>query len=144
MEKALIFASPKEHYIADACIVWCYDARVASLLDVYEQSRGFHEGKVDEVKCAGGAKGLVEAGPDRDYLRDQIAKSIALHGTKLIVLMLHVGCGAYGGSKSFADRDAEWAHHEEAVNQAAEFMRGEFPDATVEICIVDFDGLYQL
>ncbi len=98
MNTILSFQSDKTHYTADACIVWCFDDRFSKLLDEYIKQQNFAH--VDLVKVAGGAKDL--ASPDgehaRAYLLDQIAKSIKLHHTKEIILMMQSDCGAYGGN----------------------------------------------
>lgn len=55
---------------------------------------------------AGGAKSLAspEHEADREFLLAQVEKSIRLHGTDRVILMLHSDCGAYGGlHKIFGD-----------------------------------------
>ena len=112
MELLVKFESLKEHYTADACVVWCFDDRFYKLLKAFGKQEGFAH--IDLVKIAGGAKALASvesASPDHDFVLNQIKTSARLHGTKRVILMLHRDCGAYGGSKSFADLDAEKNNH---------------------------------
>lgn len=142
MEPFVKFDSQKEHYTADACVVWCFDDRFYKLLKAFGKQEQF--GHIDLVKVAGGAKALAgEASPDRDFVLNQIGLSIRLHGTKRVVLMLHRDCGAYGGSKSFADATAERTALFEQLHQAKDFVKQQLPEASVDAYFADFDGLYE-
>jgi hypothetical protein len=152
-ELVLKFESSKEHYRAEACIFWCYDARFSELYDAFLAERGFSKSKIDLVKGAGGAQALAacpkfveggEAGPDRDVAESQLQKSIKLHHTERVVLMVHMDCGGYGGSKAFDnDHQKEWDHHAAELGKAAGFVRATFPEIkTVECWIADFDGFH--
>jgi carbonic anhydrase len=140
------FDSPKEHYNANACVVWCFDDRFYKLLKAFGKQEGFDH--IDLVKIAGGAKALAgEASPDRDFVLNQIKTSVRLHGTKRVVLMLHRDCGAYGGSKSFADADTENAELVKQLHQAQDFVKKEFqelPEISVHAYRAEFDGLYAI
>jgi carbonic anhydrase len=146
MEPFVKFESQKEHYTADACVVWCYDDRFYKLLKAFGKQEGFTH--IDLVKIAGGAKALAgEASPDRDFVLNQIKTSVRLHGTKRVVLMLHRDCGAYGGSKSFADTNVEKEELVKQLHQVQDFVKKELPDVdglVVEIYFGDFDGLYKI
>jgi carbonic anhydrase len=138
------FESLKEHYTADACVVWCFDDRFYKLLKAFGKQEKF--GHIDLVKVAGGAKALAgDASPDRDFVLNQIKTSVRLHGTRRVILMLHRDCGAYGGSKSFADAGAERAELVKQLRQARDFVKKELKDGNgfvVDACFADFDGLY--
>lgn len=159
MEKVFAFESSKEHYTADACVVWCFDDRFYKLLKAFGKQEGWQH--IDLVKVAGGAKALASAAspdasgasPERDFLLNQIKTSIRLHGTKRVVLMTHRDCGAYGGSKNFADarvgvagEDAEFAAHEAQLKAAREFVASELASSGTNIPVdayfADFDGLH--
>jgi hypothetical protein len=128
-----------EHYSADACILWCFDYRFSGLLAKF--SKNFK--RIDLVKIAGGAKALAGgASPDRDFVVGQIKTSVRLHGTKRIILMLHRDCGAYGGSKSFADLDTEKSELANQLAVAKDFLKKEVPGVPVDVYFADFDGLY--
>jgi carbonic anhydrase len=148
MELLVKFESLKEHYTADACVVWCFDDRFYKLLKAFGKQEGFAH--IDLVKIAGGAKALASvesASPDHDFVLNQIKTSARLHGTKRVVLMLHRDCGAYGGSKSFADAEAEKAELVKQLHQAQDFVRKELQDGSgisVDAYFADFDGLYAI
>ena len=91
-EKFIKFESSKEHYNAEALIFWCFDARFSGAYDAFIADRGFSENKIDLVKAAGGAQALaVESGSDHEMFRSQIEKSIKLHHTERVILMVHMG-----------------------------------------------------
>ena len=100
----------------------------------------------DLIKIAGGAKSLAspEHERDREFVLEQIRKSIRLHDTALVILMLHSDCGAYGGlERGFAGnagREAE--HHEEELRLAAECLRNAVPGIQVRAYFVDFEGVW--
>ncbi|RME59280.1 hypothetical protein D6779_04700 [Candidatus Parcubacteria bacterium] len=95
----------KEHYTADACVVWCFDDRFRPAREALAQSLGLRH--YDLVSVAGGAKALVKADndADREALVKQIKTSIRLHHPAKVILMLHTDCGAYGGRKAFNDNE---------------------------------------
>lgn len=136
--------SPREHYTAKACAVWCFDARFSEAFDGFLEKRGFSKSDIDLVKRAGGAQALAaESGFGKDDATDEIKKSIMLHRPERLILMVHMDCGAYGGSKAFeSDHAKEWEHHTAELARADKFARREFPEIKeVECWIADFDGL---
>jgi hypothetical protein len=147
VESFIKFESSQKHYRAEACIVWCYDARFADLYNYFLLERGFSESKVDAVKGAGGAQALAgEAGADRVVAESQIAKSIKLHHAERVILMMHEDCGAYGGTKAFGDDvQVELGHHLGELRKAADFVRATFPELKeIECWMADFDGMQKI
>ena len=100
----------------------------------------------DPIKIAGGAKSLAspEGEADREFVIGQIRKSIYLHGTRRVILMLHSDCGAYGGlAGGFGgDARAEALHHEQELWRAARFLREAIPGLEIQGYFVDFDGVW--
>jgi carbonic anhydrase len=141
MENKIKCRSSAEHYIADACVVWCFDDRFSKLLGKFTKKfKNF-----DLVKIAGGAKALTgDASPELDFVLSQIKTSVRLHGTKRVAIMLHRDCGAYGGSKSFENPEAEKTSHAERLASAMRFLTNEIPGVPVDIYFADFDGLYKV
>lgn len=141
MERFLAFRSSREHYVADACVLWCFDDRFSGLLDLFlKDFKNF-----DLVKVAGGAKALAEdASKDRNFVLNQIKTSIRLHHTKRVILALHRDCGAYGGSKDFTNTEAEKNHYISQLVIAKQFLAIEIPDVPVDTYFADFDGLHQI
>lgn len=89
---------PRKHYVADAVIVWCFDCRFKNGLKALENE--FKLKNTDLIIVAGGAKNISnpEKPTDKDFILDQIEKSIKLHHAKKIFLMAHDNCGAYGNT----------------------------------------------
>ncbi|MDP2599039.1 MAG: hypothetical protein Q8P49_04365 [Candidatus Liptonbacteria bacterium] len=144
MEKILSFESGKEHYEADAFVSWCFDDRFSAALEALKEKRGFKYS--DVVEWAGGAKDLASSiTAEREAQLGQIKKSIVLHKTKRVVLMVHVDCGAFGGSKAFGnDREEERGHLVSQLNAAEQTVKEAFPGIDVEKVMVDFDGIYRI
>jgi hypothetical protein len=144
MEKVFHFDSPRERYQCDAAIVWCFDNRFDLGFRKYLKRAGIVY--TDPIKVAGGAKCLAspEQESDREFVFDQIRKSIRLHGTKRVILMVHSDCGAYGGLEAFKnDAAAEAEHHRQELHQAAKHLRTAIPGITVEGYFVDFEGVWK-
>ena len=100
----------------------------------------------DPVKIAGGAKCL--ASPDleteREFVLEQIRKSMRLHGTRRVILMLHSDCGAYGvlAGGFGGNTAAEAAHHERELYRAAVNLKAAIPAIDVQGYFVDFEGIW--
>jgi carbonic anhydrase len=82
---------------------------------------------------------------DREFILDQIRKSIRLHGTRRVILMLHSDCGAYGGlAGGFGgDANAERLHHRGELKRAEAALLAAVPGIQVESYFVDFEGVWQ-
>ncbi len=131
----------REHYAADACMFWCFDDRLWKLRKNSIKALGFKN--IDYVQVAGACKDI--AGDDigaKEFLLKQIDISIRLHGCKRVVLVMHIDCGACGGSKAFKDIDEEWAHHSSVLLKAAEVVNERFPDIEIDKYVADFNGLH--
>jgi carbonic anhydrase len=144
MRKIYHFDSPRENYRCDAAVVWCYDNRFELVFQkLLKRLRLAHP---DRIRVAGGAKCLATPDPEaeREVVLDQIRKSVALHGTDRVLLMVHSDCGAYGGlERAFhGDEQAEARHHRGELQRAADFLRQSIPDVAVECYFVNFEGVW--
>jgi len=144
LKKVFHFDSPRERYSCDAAILWCFDNRF---------ELGFHKflnriGVVysDPIKVAGGAKSLAspELETDREFVLEQICKSMRLHDTKRVNLMVHSDCGAYGGlAGAFGgDVQAEAAHHQRELALAAANLAEAIPGLEIQAYFVDFESIW--
>ena len=142
MDKVFHFDAPRRHYIADAAVVMCFDLRFNLTFHKFLKSVGVRH--YDLIKVAGGAKCLSspEAESEQGFVLDQLKKSIRLHQTKRVVLMVHADCGAYGGSEAFETDDAEATHLEAELQTATAVLRNAIPHVTVEAYFVDFHGVW--
>lgn len=146
MKRVLHHRSPAEKYHCDAVVVACFDHRFDLVLRKF--LKRIRVKNPDPIIVAGGAKTLAspEHESDREFLMAQMEKSVRLHGTDRVILMLHSDCGAYGGlHKVFRDdQEAEVAHHRSELRLARASVRGVFPALNVECYFVDFAGVWQL
>jgi hypothetical protein len=145
MKKVFHFDAPREQYVCDAAIVWCFDHRFQTGFGKFLKRIGVVS--PDPIRVAGGAKGLAspDKESDRQFVLDQIRTSMRLHGTRLVILKLHSDCGAYGGLASFGgDARAEAEHHERELLRAAECLRAAIPEIEVRGYFVDFEGVWEV
>lgn len=146
MKKVFHFDAPREKYHCDAAIVWCFDNRFHLGFTKFLKRLGVLNS--DPIKIAGGAKCLAspELETDREFVLEQIRKSIRLHGTKRVILMLHSDCGAYGGlAGGFGgDAHAEAQHHDEELRRAAEWLRKAIPGIDIQAYFANFEGIWSV
>ena len=144
MEKVFHFEAPREQYVCDAAVVWCFDNRFQVGFGKFLKRRGIIN--VDPIKIAGGAKSLASPAKesDREFVIGQIEASIRLHATRLVILMVHSDCGGYGGLAAFGnDEQREAKHHEEELQRAAKWVRERVPGLAVEAYFVNFEGVWK-
>jgi hypothetical protein len=144
MKKVFHFDAPREKYLCDAAVVWCFDNRFDLGFRKFLKRIGVTNS--DPIKIAGGAKCL--ASPDleteREFVLEQIRKSMRLHGTRRVILMLHSDCGAYRGlTDGFGDDPAaERIHHRQELRRAAENLEHAIPGIEIQTYFVDFEGVW--
>jgi Putative carbonic anhydrase len=144
MRKIFHFDSPREPYACDGAVVWCYDQRFELVLRKLLKRMGVQH--PDHIRVAGGAKCLASPEPpaERDFVLDQIGKSVRLHATGRVVLMVHSDCGAYGGLAAFGgDAEAELRHHANELQAAADCLRQNFPALAIDSYFVNFEGVWE-
>ncbi len=145
MRKVFHFESPREKYHCDAAIVWCFDNRFELGFRKFLKRVGIANS--DPIKVAGGAKCL--ASPEHEsepaFVLEQIRKSMRLHGTGRVVLMLHSDCGAYGGLKGFDnDPHTEAELLSDEMRRAAAALAAAIPGLAIEGYFVDFEGVWEV
>jgi len=144
VKKLFHFESSRERYQCDAAILWCFDNRFELAFRKFLKRVGINNS--DPIKIAGGAKCLAspELETDREFVLDQIRKSMSLHGTKRVILMVHSDCGAYGGlAGGFGgDTQAEAAHHERELARASANLLQAIPGLEVRGYFVNFEGIW--
>jgi len=143
MQKIFHFAAQREQYRCDAAIVWCFDNRFETGFRKFLKRSGISVS--DPIRVAGGAKSLAmpENDPDREFVIEQIRKSIRLHKTTRVILMVHSDCGAYGGLEYFnGDARAEAEHHQRELSRAAANLNEAIPGLRIETYFMDFEGVW--
>lgn len=147
MQRQYIFRHPSslDHYKADAFIIWCFDDRFREAEMVFLQHMGIRHR--DPESPAGGAKIFFdpEKEGDREYMRRELEKSVALHHTEEVWLFTHHDCGACGGMQRFGnDRDTEFAYHRQGHQIAREFIQKNFPEIkNIKTFFVDEEGVIE-
>lgn len=145
MKKLFHFDSPRERYVCDAAVVWCFDNRFEQTFRKFLKRQGVVYW--DAIKIAGGTKCLAspDRESDRDFVLNQILISMRLHQTKRVILMLHSDCAAYGGIEAFDGSAAlERDHHREELRNAAALLAARIPSIEVEGYFVDFEGVWAM
>ena len=145
MNKVFHFDAPREKYHCDAAIIWCFDNRFELGFRKFLKRIGVENS--DPIKIAGGAKCLAspELETERQFVLEQIRKSMLLHGTRRVILMLHSDCGAYGGLDGGFGGDAAMERellHEE-LRRAAENLARAIPGVEVAAYFVAFEGVWE-
>ena len=84
MKKVFHFDAPREKYHCDAAILWCFDNRFELGFRKFLKRIGVNSS--DPIKIAGGAKCMAspEHETDREFVLEQIRKSMRLHGTRRV------------------------------------------------------------
>ena len=145
MKKVFHFESPRAKYLCDAAIIWCFDNRFELSFRKYLKRIGVSNS--DSIKIAGGAKSLAspDLETDREFVLEQIRKSMRLHATTRVILMVHTDCGAYGGlAGGFGgDARAEAEHHQNELQRAASTLLKVLPTLDVQAYFVDFEGVWK-
>jgi hypothetical protein len=145
VKKVFHFDSPRERYQCGAAIVWCFDNRFELAFRKFLKRIGVFNS--DPIKIAGGAKCLAapERDIEREFVVEQIRKSMRLHGTRRAILMVHSDCGAYGGlAGGFGgDARAEAEHHHAELRRAAANLVQAIPGLEVQCYFVDFEGVWE-
>jgi hypothetical protein len=144
MKKLFHFDAPREKYHCDAAILWCFDNRFELGFRKFLKRIGVVNS--DPIKIAGGAKCLAspEHESEREFVLEQIRKSMRLHGARRVILMVHSDCGAYGGLASGfgGDARAEAAHYQRELDRAAANLLEAIPGIEVQGYFVDFEGIW--
>ena len=124
----------------------CFDQRFQLVFAKYLKHAGI--AKVDEIKVGGGAKALAspDSERDREFLLDQVRKSIRLHATRLVILTLHSDCGAYGGlAGAFGgDEKVEAERQQAELRKAADVLRQAVPNIEIQAFFADFEGVFEV
>ena len=100
----------------------------------------------DPILVAGGAKCLAgdDLESERQFVLEQVRKSMRLHGTQTVLLMLHSDCGAYGGLVAFDnDTSREAENHRKDLHRAVDFLQAEIPELAIRGFFVDFEGVWE-
>ena len=79
----------------------------------------------DLIALAGAQKAILDE-DTRGTVFKQIETSVNLHGTKVVNLIAHEDCGAYGGSKSFPSWEEEKQKYMSDLSEAEKLIKEKF------------------
>lgn len=96
----------------------------------------------DLVALAGAQKAILDE-DTRNTAFKQIETSVDLHGTKVINIIAHEDCGAYGGSKIFSGWEEEKQKYIDDLNEAEKLIKEKF-EVEVKKYILFLDGKIEL
>ncbi|MGA3212872.1 MAG: carbonic anhydrase [Terriglobales bacterium] len=145
MNRIFYFDSVKGNYRCDAAVFSCFDHRFDLVLREFLRKNDI--AAPDIIKIAGGAKSLVspDSEVERQFAFEQVRKSMRLHGTDRVILMVHSDCGAYGGLAAFkGDAAAEAEHHHREVLRAAQILSENIAGLDVRAYFADFEGVWEV
>ncbi|MFH1077898.1 MAG: carbonic anhydrase [Patescibacteria group bacterium] len=127
-------------HICKAALVQCMDFRFMKGIRGFLDQNGL-TGDCDLVSVAGATKCIVDpATPaETDFLLKQIGLSHDLHSTKHLILMNHLDCGAYGGSKAFASPEEEHGRHVADLTRAGDILKQKYPELEIKKVIAKLD-----
>ncbi len=125
-------------HTCEAVVLHCIDFRFRNMLCEYLQKR-FPEG-YDLVSVAGSVKRLAADSLKNNFVLEQIRISNKLHEPQISVLIQHEDCGAYGGSKAFANFDEELNTQKSELEKAEQILKKEFPQIRIEKYLARLSG----
>jgi len=104
-------------------VLQCMDFRFIDDIGMFMESMDLR-GDYDVVSLAGAQKNIADPydSHDTELVYRQLEISKKLHGMKQVILLAHMDCGAYGGSKAFASKDEERARYLKDLDHAASHL----------------------
>ncbi|KKT70004.1 MAG: hypothetical protein UX09_C0042G0002 [Candidatus Uhrbacteria bacterium GW2011_GWE2_45_35] len=120
-------------------LIRCMDFRLQKAIDQWLADKNL-PGDCDMISVAGAGKDIV-ANPD-GFVATQVDLSCKLHETKIILLMHHTDCGAYGGHTAFPSLEDERAQHLGDMAKTEEIIKSKHPEVEVKkiLAVMNDDG----
>lgn len=118
-------------------ILSCIDFRFHEAISNWIKENNL-TGDYDLISIAGTLKNAVNE-ETRPFFLKQVEISKSLHHPKTAILLAHQDCGAYGGSKAFANWDEEKAKYIADLITAESMIKEKYPDMEVQKLIITFD-----
>jgi carbonic anhydrase len=123
-----------------ALLVQCIDFRLMKGIRNFLDQNSL-TGDCDLISVAGAVKSVVDpATPaETDFMLKQIGISHDLHSIKHLILMNHLDCGAYGGSKAFATPEEERTRHVADLQRTRDILKQKYPELEIKLVIAKID-----
>ena len=107
-----------------ACVVCCMDFRIYKDETLHEFLKGIGIHDYDLIAVKGAGRDFVEM--EIGLVLDSINTSLQRHSAKEIILIHHVDCGAYDGSKAFFSKEDELGKHRYDMETARQVILSKF------------------
>ncbi len=92
---------------------------------------------------AGGSKVLIDE-DSREMALKYIGLALKLHGVSRLVIIDHIDCGAWGGSKAFSSQSDEEEFHRAKLEDAKAIVQKAFPSLEVILVYQDWESIKNL
>lgn len=129
------------HEFPEALVLTCIDFRFQDKLK--DALAKLKIKKYDLLALAGGAKNL--ASPTKSIYQktvlDNMKLAVDLHKIKTVILINHIDCGAYGGSKKYKNLREEIAFHKSELEKAENTIKTAFPGLKIKTKLLSLQGM---
>jgi len=121
-------------------LVLCQDPRFnrQTREQIYERFKLIAD-DVELISVPGASKCVLKSGRD-SLVMQALDIAIEHHGARLVVLVHHEDCGAYGGSGAFASHLMEITQHENDLHKAAEMVIAAYPQVSLAALFASLEG----
>jgi len=141
------FESSRDHYKAEATVVWCSDDRFSLALQVFREKMGWRW--MDLIRVAGGAHdlGTTASSDEANALLGYIGKSIKGSHSPQVFLMAHYDCSSYGREQTEQNDDEDRFFSVElsrAKERVENYLKSVGLSATVRTFLLDFKNVYEV
>src|SRR2546429_4732711 len=118
----------------DTVVVSCADFRFRPMVAEWIEEKF---GEADLVAMPGASKAVLEV----PGVVANIGVLVGLHHVRNIVVVDHMDCGAYGGSKKYDwDHAAEVSMHGQKLSEAKKLLEEKFPEVQVSVYLLGAEG----
>ena len=125
-------------HICSSVLVRCMDFRLTREINHWLESKGLIN-DCDIISIAGITKAIADdfSSPEAQFVLKQINLSRQLHQTKVVYLMHHTDCGAYGGHTAFHNLEEEKQCYTTDMEKAKAIIEKEIPGVDVKFILAD-------
>lgn len=115
-------------------LIRCMDFRLQKAVDAWMMKNNLI-GDCDIISVAGAGKDIL-SNPD-GFVAAQVVLSKKLHDTKIVLLMHHTDCGAYGGHAAFDNPEMERDFQISEMNKIKETIQNKNSGTEVKMLLAD-------
>ena len=112
-------------HTCDACVISCMDFRIYKENTLHKFLKEDGVESYDLISVPGAGKAIIYV-LSRQLVINSIRISMELHKSKVIYIIHHRDCGAYGGSSACESPEAEFKMHKSEMEKAEKILKTEF------------------